>query len=192
MGSKTYEAIREARTLGQQIREKYHTKRNTFVDVEKIAKKLGIQVMSGQFSAKGGQQVSGILRIDPSNGHPIIAIQSNESPVRQRFTIAHEIGHYLLHKDNQLHVDHKKPEVITLMFRDETSSNATSMKEIQANQFAAELLMPSDEILACIKENTVAESDEDNIFELIKALADRYQVSTTAMAIKIGKLSEQQ
>jgi Zn-dependent peptidase ImmA (M78 family) len=189
MSIKTHEAIREARLMGEQIRNKYHTKKDSWVDVEKIAKKLGITVISGKFSVKDGKQVSGILKIDKEKGESIIAIQSGESEVRQRFTIAHEIGHFLLHKDN-LYIDHKKSEMMTLMFRDEVSSGATSLKEIQANQFAAELLMPSDEIRSAIKNANFSGSDDEDILSLIKELAKRYQVSTTAMAIKIGKLSE--
>lgn len=70
---------------------------------------------------------SGYLVKDEKN----IYVNKLEHPVRQRFTIAHEIGHYYL--------NHKNTGVL---MRDEKSSLGTRKEEIEANAFAAELLMP--------------------------------------------------
>ena len=65
----------------------------------------------------------------------IIVINSLQSPLRQRFTLAHELGHYTLHKDN-LEGQHQD----TALFRD---ANEDSLGiEYAANDFAAELLIP--------------------------------------------------
>lgn len=189
MNSELYDAISVARSEAEKILQNLRRKKHSPIDVEKIAKKYGIEIVRGQFSGKDGQHVSGVLKID-ENG-PIIAIQSSESIERQRFTIAHEVCHFLLHKSEKLYIDHKNSEVATLMFRDENSSNASSVKEIQANQFAAELLMPSEEIREYMKERITKESNDESVLDLIKELASMYQVSAAAMTIKIGRLAEQ-
>ncbi len=64
------------------------------------------------------------------------------STVRQRFTIAHELGHFFLHRaSSTVFVD-----AAPIFFRDESSSNGSQREEIEANAFAAELLMPEDAI----------------------------------------------
>jgi Zn-dependent peptidase ImmA (M78 family) len=60
--------------------------------------------------------------------------------VRQRFTIGHELGHLTLHHGHDLILE----RLVRLNFRDATSSTANDEEEIEANHFAAELLMPHD------------------------------------------------
>jgi Zn-dependent peptidase ImmA (M78 family) len=61
--------------------------------------------------------------------------------VRQNFTTAHELGHMLLHDQEQLHVD-RGFRVVRL--RDGNSSEGTDQAEREANLFAATLLMPEE------------------------------------------------
>src|SRR5207245_482886 len=99
-------------------------------------------------------------------------------PNRQRFTIAHEIGHLLLHRGATFHVDEKSP----IGFRNDRSSMATDEKEIEANQFAAELLMPRnflDRDLGGLVEEIEAE-------EAVDRLARKYQVSVQAMTVRLS------
>ncbi|WP_460881211.1 ImmA/IrrE family metallo-endopeptidase [Pontibacter rugosus] len=61
-----------------------------------------------------------------------------ESVVRQRFTIAHELGHFVLHqKYSELFIDKEKP-----LFRNQESSTGEHKREKEANAFAAAILMP--------------------------------------------------
>lgn len=71
-----------------------------------------------------GENISGFIAYDYDEGieYAVIAINENHGWFRKRFTIAHEIGHFLL--------DHKK------------SSIPTKIKEREADIFAAELLLP--------------------------------------------------
>src|SRR4051794_6893018 len=78
-----------------------------------------------------------------TDGSAVIGVNSNDSINRRRFTIAHEIGHLVLHKDEALHVDERYP----IGLRTDQSSLATDSREVEANQFAAELLMPSELLL---------------------------------------------
>ena len=102
-----------------------------FIDLDKILKALNIRVKEGFYNDHSGQ-------IDSDNR--IIYLNSMELDARQRFTIAHEIGHYALNHDgisNRL----KNPEDI---------ATVDIAKERSANQFAAELLMPKKLIARCI------------------------------------------
>jgi len=74
------------------------------------------------------------------NENSRIGYNSFESEVRQRFTLAHELGHFILHSDNKddyLFVDNAK-----VMFRTNKTSNQDYRREREANIFAASILMP--------------------------------------------------
>lgn len=123
--------------------------------------------------------VSGMLyKPDASaDSPPVIGVNSLESQVRQRFTIAHEIGHLVLHKLEGIHVDKK-------YLRDGRSKTAEDNLEIEANTFAANLLVPLDWLRDDVATTAIdVESDEE-----VAALAKRYEVSTQVMAIRLSKI----
>lgn len=64
---------------------------------------------------------------------------NKEDPVNRRaFTVAHEVGHYLLHKDEIL----SDPYAYQFLYRDATLTNEKALEK-EANYFAANLLVPS-------------------------------------------------
>lgn len=69
------------------------------VPVDLFARSLGAQIMYTNFN----REVSGVLVRHESK--TMIAVASEQPPARQRFTIAHELGHLLLHEGNEVHVD---------------------------------------------------------------------------------------
>lgn len=143
------------------------------VDVEAIAERIGIEVLYRDLE-EIGDDVSGLLYVDREETS--IFVEIGQPPVRQRFTIAHELGHFFLH--NTQHVL-KGPMYIE---RSGVSSTGTKKQEIEANQFAAELLMPRDVIedrFGCL-----SYVDEDDIEEL----AEEFNVSIQAMAIRLSSL----
>ena len=109
-----------------------------FVPVESIAESLGIQVQRDQV----GDGLSGFLVRTTGTGEAVIGVNANHTQRRQRFTIAHELGHYLLHEGEAVHFDGEKPGV-TVNLRNRESSTGETDIEVEANLFAAELLMPS-------------------------------------------------
>lgn len=139
------------------------------VRVEELAKTLGINVMrmplpdnlSGRLVKKGGA-----YEIHLNAGH---------ASTRQRFTLAHELGHFVLHRpllgdgitDNAAYRAEPCPEY---------SNHAITQKhETEANQFAAELLMPRETVDRMIADGrTVAQ------------MADDLGVSRHAMSIRAG------
>lgn len=136
------------------------------VDVNAIANDLGIRI----FESELGAGVSGVLVRDATYETPsgfVIFVNSEEAYVRQRFTAAHEIGHYVLHRDK---VGQRIED--NYLLRAEGLSNTV---EAQANKFAADILMPYPLIEALVREGV----------DGVDALARRLQVSQVAMAIRL-------
>jgi Zn-dependent peptidase ImmA (M78 family) len=143
------------------------------VDVTKLAMlahaTIHYEALDNQISGMVTRGIDGAALIGVNASHPI---------TRQRFTIAHEIGHLLLH-DDILHIDKKFP----IALRSETASLGIDTKEIEANQFAAELLIPTEFLRSDVKKLHVEE-----IEDAIRELADKYRVSVQAMTIRLTSL----
>jgi len=147
------------------------------VPVDDIARKLGAQVRYIPFEEQG--EISGMLFRD--GRQTVIGVNSLHHPNRQRFTIAHEIGHMHLHKGKEIHVD---KTLFTMNLRDDVSSDASDPDEIQANHFAAELLMPSQLLMTDLTEQRIDLENEDDLM----GLARRYRVSSQAMTFRLANL----
>lgn len=144
------------------------------VQVDVVACRLGINV---DFAALG-KDISGLLVIE--DGEATIGVNRNHSEVRQRFTMAHEIGHYHLHsKESLLFIDNKY-----IAARDSDSSSGENRAEIQANMFAAALLMPKALLEKEIKGRGLDLGDDD----VLDTLAKEFRVSTQAMAYRLSNL----
>ena len=144
---------------------------NLPINVNKLAKKLGVGVEPSDFN----DEVSGLFVI--KDDKPFIAYNINQSKKRRRFTIAHELGHFILHSKNKsLFVDKNK----SVMYRNSESSTGELLKEREANAFAAALLMPIPLILSEIEG-----LDGDDIIE---RLASKFNVSTQAMSFRLSNL----
>ena len=152
------------------------------IDVNYIAEMAGIDVTSEYMQ---DQSISGFLQKKTADGRPIIVLNNTNSDVRQRFTIAHELGHYFLHSSQSTHVDDMYTAEL-VMYRNQESSQATHLREIEANQFAAELLMPERMVLDNLQQ---LRSDSKGMSEIVGELAAQYQVSETAMTIRLEKIA---
>lgn len=138
------------------------------VDVRRIARRLGIEVQDVELSP----HISGKL-VRKDGGFKIL-VNAAHSNNRRRFTIAHEIAHFVLHSELFEHeiVDNE-------MYRSEQVSNAY---ETQANNYAAELLMPKNLIYRRALE--LRASHKDN--QILEIMAREFQVSRDAMRIRLG------
>lgn len=139
------------------------------VDVDRIAEGLGVAVVRGPL----GESTSGVIYRE--GRHTKIGINNAQSPVRQRFTLAHELGHFHIHKDQALWVDSHA------MFR--SNSSVGDPREVEANHFAAELLMPR----RLLKDVQVPQ-DERKADMLIRKLAKEFNVSVPAMSFRLLNL----
>jgi Zn-dependent peptidase ImmA (M78 family) len=145
------------------------------VPVENIALDMGL-VIRREPLEEG--DVSGLLY--QSGTSAMIGVNSQEPPTRQRFTIAHELGHFLLHGKQKLYVD----KGFRIHLRDQTSSEATDRQEIEANQFAAELLMPEEMVRRMLGTQMIdIESDADLV-----EWAKRFEISTQALIFRLANL----
>lgn len=144
------------------------------VEVDDIARSLGARVVRDALEA----DLSGVLHI--VDGTPRIAVNSAQSRARQRFTVAHELGHFVLH-GSQTFVDRHSHFVFR---RDQKAASGNDREEIQANMFAAEILMPRDWLLHDAGDVAFDMGDDDALREL----ARRYGVSQLAMAFRIANL----
>lgn len=143
-------------------------------EIESIARSLGVKVLYEDLDS----DVSGILVIKDSQ--PTIFVNASDHRNRQRFTIAHEIGHFLLHKREGVHVDRD----YTVAYRNTKSAMGEEGEEIEANQFAAELLMPAEGIVRFLKKH-----ETEKITDLtVEKLANFFEVSEQAMTIRLTSL----
>lgn len=148
---------------------------NTPVDLGKIVEILQIKILEQDLD----DSVSAALVLKENKAY--IVVNENHSPVRMRFSIAHEIAHYLLHKNSaKIFIENK-----SIIFRDEKSSKGVDRKEIEANKLAAEILMPQDAILKAVEYYMVDMNDD----EKISALSKKFEVSEQAMTIRLLKLN---
>jgi len=144
------------------------------VNVEEIARALGASIQPFDME----DDVAGVLY--RQGDHRVIAINSRHSPTRQRFTIAHELGHLALHRGQEVHVD----QTFRINLRDPLSAQGQDVEEIEANAFAANLLMPLTWLRRDFRGDTIDLEDDAEIV----ALAERYQVSLQAMLIRLTTL----
>jgi hypothetical protein len=139
---------------------------STPVDVTKISEALGLRVWESDDLPNG---ISGKIMRDPVNGGPekfSIVVRASDPFVRKRFTVAHELAHYVLHRNligSELSDD--------VLYR----SGLTTRQEAQANGLAADILMPKH----LINQTITFEVNPDK-------LAKQFQVSTQAMRIRLG------
>jgi len=154
-----------------------HNVRSAPVPVADIAKALGVQV---QYQA-AEDDLSGFLYRDRNRQLAIIGVNAEHHPNRRNFTAAHELGHFLLHEFDDVHVDRR----FKVWLRNETSSQGTDDEEKEANLFAAELLMPARFLECDVEEIGTFDALDERVLE---TLAEQYGVSTQAMTFRLAYL----
>lgn len=139
------------------------------VDVEFIAHKLGLVVQRMRLS----NGTDGLLVKDIPYEPFKAVVDADASARRSRFTLAHEIGHYV-----KLYQDWPDGDVTGVAERrDALSSKGLDEGEIWANDFAAALLMPARLVIRMWGDGCSVET-----------MADLFNVSETAMSIRISNL----
>lgn len=139
---------------------------NPPINVKKMAEDLGLKVL--EFSE---MPVDASGKLYPDSSSPSgwsIGVNARDTFTRKRFTIAHEIAHFLLHRNS-----------IRGAILDDTLYRSTLMssaQETEANKFAADILMPYG-LLEQFVERGVMSVDE---------LAQKFGVSSQAMSIRLG------
>jgi Zn-dependent peptidase ImmA (M78 family) len=125
---------------------------------------------------------------------------------RYRFTLAHELGHWRLHRHLYLRRAGERSLLASTPARPDhvLRSHATDPKEVQANRFAACLLMPREMVkrewhqlrgnmdpiyLTDLRENQTQFLSDEILFEhAASPLAEKFEVSPTAMRIRLENM----
>jgi len=140
------------------------------IDVESLANKIGIKIIEENFD----DDIAGLLY--SKENRSFIGLNINHHENRKRFTIGHEIGHYILlhHKLNSgIHVDSK-----SFIFRRTNNNTDDEKKEKEANKFAASLLMPAKLLKKFIKDEKIDLNDDLDIYKLSTKLIVSEQALT--------------
>lgn len=149
------------------------------VDLTAVAKSLGLRVEEKPLGDVSGLLITG-------EGRALICVNSTgETPQRKRFTIAHEIGHFYLghqfEEGEHVHVDRGN----FISARSGRSSAGVDPKEVEANQFAAALLMPAPMVEG---EAARLAGDGPLLDQHVEELAKKFDVSEQAMTIRLSAL----
>lgn len=171
--------VRRRATIQKRARDllEEHNINSAPVSVDRIAKTFRVQL---RFSPLD-DELSGMIYV--KDGIPIIGVNALHHPNRQRFTMAHEIGHLVLHRTEitkEIHVDKDFP----MLMRDSESSAGVNEMEIEANLFATELLMPAAFLVRSLGGESFDIDDDGAVI----ALAKEYKVSASAMRFRLGNL----
>lgn len=171
---------KQIRQVVQDILAKHKIK-SAPVDVEKIVKALKISISLESVN----DELSGFLYRDKKANRAVIGANKAHHENRQRFTIAHELGHFLLHEGETIHLDSGPRNSFTINLRNTESAKGEDDDEREANLFAAELLMPAD-FLAKDLEGQDLDIFEENTF--LPELASKYKVSVQALTFRLANL----
>jgi Zn-dependent peptidase ImmA (M78 family) len=153
------------------------------VVVGPLAKSLSLEIIKQD----ADDSISGMLVNEGKGRGGIIGVNRAHHRNRQRFTIAHEIGHYLLEHYTGVHFDGANTG-LQINFRDDRSTTGEDIFEREANLFAAELLMPRMLLAADLAKIKRPVSLIDNNDKTLKELASRYQVSVRAITYRLTYL----
>ena len=157
-----------------------HNQNRLPVDLDLIAHENGIKITYEKMS----ENASALLIFDGSEQAKIVVNQDHHEH-RQRFSIAHEMGHFFLdHKLNH-HVYEQ-----SFFFRkkgDHDGDDKENNLELEANNFASELLMPSPVLEKCLQQYKKISEEE----ALTQKLAKKFKVSTIAMQLRLQRYSNQ-
>lgn len=139
------------------------------VRVAALAQELGLEIVLAPLSPN----ISGMIEpSDTAKSGYKIKINKFEKEDRQRFTAAHEIAHYLIHRDYI-----KNGIVDSALYR----SNLSSFKESQANKLAADIVMPVGAVRKALDKIGGDRSESGAI-----TLARQFKVSLPAMKVRLG------
>ena len=138
------------------------------IDIEDLINKMHIRLVTKELGegVLGASKVEGLKRL-------IVISSRVYNEEQKRFTLAHELGHILIHRGTHYYSKGDFYMICT-----------GKQKEDEADRFAVELLLPSKVIENMIKENDVN-------FQLIKQIAQRYETSLTSTAIRVTELTKE-
>jgi Zn-dependent peptidase ImmA (M78 family) len=172
---------KQIRELVENLLAQHHVTEGA-VPVERIVKSCGIDIKLDEVD----DDLSGFLvRENKGKKRSLIGANKSHHPHRQRFTIAHELGHFLLHQGESVHLDEHR-QGFTINMRNRESATGEDSDEREANLFAAELLMPAKFLQKDLSGQNLDLLEEEGV--LLHKLARKYKVSTQALTFRLANL----
>jgi Zn-dependent peptidase ImmA (M78 family) len=151
----------------EEIIKKLRIREPSEIDLKDIAMERGVlvreRVLKGSEARLVRKGRTGIITVDkyiPEEG-------------RKRFAVAHDLGHFELHRESQLMFCTEQDMVVW---------NENKPQEIEANEFAANMLMPGSLF-------TVRLGKEKPNLDMVKSLAGEFRTTLTATAVRYAQLS---
>lgn len=165
----------EIENLVSQLLNKYNNGWNQWSIVKNIAKDENIALEEGELN-----DISGILFKNNEEQWKII-VNKDDSATRQLFTIAHELGHYFLHKN---HFNKFVDGQFVQASMERTELTKFQQDEVEANEFAGSLIMPKKIIEEELGEPTGVKVSEHQV----ASLASKFGVSSLAIITRLKNL----
>lgn len=139
------------------------------IKLSALARELGVELLASTL----GVGISGEIRPSEQDPHRyVVRVNRHDASRRQRFTVAHELAHYLLHRD-QIGSGLKDD----VLYR----SRLSDWREAEANRLAADILMPQSLVNEWLDNAKLL-----NVDDVVGYLADQFDVSEASMRIKLG------
>ena len=139
------------------------------VNPYELAKNYGLEVLEVDFGNEKFKDVAGYIDLETEK----IFVNKNDSKNRKKFTVAHELGHYFLHRERM-----KEDPNIAVLYRIPLGTLNKDPIEKEANCFAANLLVP---------EGLLKEKMDQN--EDVNFLADVFKVSRDLIGFRIENVT---
>lgn len=158
-----------ARVNPADISKIWHIFDNVPVPVGLLADQLNIEVVSITLAT----EISGLIRRLDENSYEI-QVNNTDAAVRQRFTVCHEIAHYLLHRE----LIDKSGITDTILYR----SKLTNRQEAEANKLGAAILLPWPKVTEWHQARFKTEPEKANIDEIASA----FRASSLAVGFRLG------
>lgn len=170
--------LNQIRQTAEELAKQYNPQNLVPFPFENIEKdKQDVKIYFAPLS----DEISGSITYEKKEKRFNILINTNKPRTRQYFTVAHEMAHYFLHqeifKNLDIIIDGDNNIDSTSMLYRASISEGTQI-EIEANNFAASILMPTELVIRAW-----------NVFKSVEECAKFFQVSVSAMSIRLEKLN---
>jgi Zn-dependent peptidase ImmA (M78 family) len=147
------------------------------VDMRKLLENYGIVIHERTFPLKHANISGFVTFADDDKTAPVFVINKSDSNDRKKFTLAHEFGHWILHKQELI-----DDPALSILYKSPLGSETTDQIEIEANQFAAQLLVP----------DAMLRAEHENTSEHKKDLAEKFKVGEDIIGFRLGLRDDEQ
>jgi Zn-dependent peptidase ImmA (M78 family) len=150
----------------------YHSEGS--IDMVKLAQALDIDV----YAKEGDDTFNSEISFDKTADKFFIIVNANHPLVRQRFSIAHELAHYIFHPEKIRKEGYMNREIV---------EEVNKKSEEEADSFAAEILMPEELVNDYVEEHSLKKNVKMTE-EIINSIADHFKVSRTVALLRMRHL----